>query len=107
MEISELQKEVHLNAVKHGWWEGEANIPEKLALIHSEISEALEDYRKERMTPRLVEDNKPEGFPVELADVIIRTLDLAEALGFNLEYFIKEKHEFNKKRSYRHGGKVC
>ena len=43
MTINEFAAEVHKNAVDHGWWEGERTFPEIVALIHSEVSEALEE----------------------------------------------------------------
>ena len=57
-----------------------------------------------------VDDNwtqkgKPCGIPIEMADLVIRLRDNAEAMGFNLEEMIKLKHEFNKTRPYMHGGK--
>lgn len=45
MTINEFAAEVHKNAVDHGWWDGERTFPEIVALIHSEVSEALEEYR--------------------------------------------------------------
>ena len=49
---------------------------------------------------------KMEGIPSELADVIIRVLDMCEHYGIDIEAALKEKHEFNKTRPYKHGGKV-
>lgn len=56
-------------------------VPEKIALIHSELSEALEDYRIGNMKTVCRADGKPEGFPPELADVVIRVYDLLGAMG--------------------------
>ena len=86
-EFEDLQKEVHQNAVDHGWWDNEREAPELLCLIHSEVSEALEGWRKGDM------GNMAE----ELADIVIRTMDMAEYYGVNLIAEIKTKHETNKK----------
>lgn len=112
MDLKTLQAEVHALARDKGWWDDpNQNIPEKLMLIVSEISEALEDYRT---TPRgwlslyrLGEAGKPEGFPVELADALIRLLDLCGFLGIDIEEMVAMKHAFNRTRPYRHGGKSC
>ena len=108
MTISELQKEVHQTAKEHGWWEEQPSFPEIIALIHSEASEALEEYRNGHIPPETYyrEDGKPEGIPSELADVVIRVLDYCEAAGIDLEQAIIIKNEFNKTRPYKHGGKV-
>jgi len=115
-DFEQLQKEIHKLARKKGWWPGyksvedigKTNIPEKLALIHSEISEALEEYRRPESWPQQVwygEGNKPEGFGVELADAVIRIMDLCEALGIPLASIIRNKHAYNSSRPKRHGGK--
>lgn len=59
-------------------------VPEKIALIHSELSEALEDYRVGKMVTVCRADGKPEGFPSELADVVIRVYDLLGAMGYSI-----------------------
>ena len=108
MEISKLQKEIHENAVAHGWWEGgDRNFGELIALCHSELSEALEEVRKGKgiNDTYYSEGNKPEGVPSELADVIIRILDMCEKYGIDMEAMLLEKHEFNKSRPYKHGKK--
>ena len=80
-----------------------------MALVHSEISEALEVYRdlgKEGLSKNWNEENgKPEGFTVELADAIIRIADMCGAYGLDLEESLTKKMEYNKSRPYRHGGK--
>ena len=45
MTVNEFAKEVHENAVAHGWWETARSFPEVAALLHSEVSEALEEWR--------------------------------------------------------------
>lgn len=84
------------------WWQnpetGEAiqrNIGEMLALVHSEISEALEAYRKD-----LFDDHLPhrKGIEVELADAVIRIFDMAGGLGLDLASAIFEKRAYNQKR---------
>lgn len=107
--ISKLQKQIHETAKAKGWWESERNIGEMLCLIHSEISEALEDWRSgDPLDGVYLEDGvKPCGFPTELADAVIRILDMAEYLGIDLENVIKMKMAYNESRPYRHGGKLA
>ena len=111
MDICNWQKKIHDLAVSNGWYDGEKRgIPELLCLIHSEISEALECYRKGIMHTRLKVKGdaiKPTGFPSECADIAIRLMDMCEYLRIDLEQEIDIKHKYNKTRSYRHGGKLC
>lgn len=98
MNISECAKECHRIAVEHGWWDEATNVPEKLCLVHSEVSEAVESYRL----------HYPQShFAEELADIVIRVFDLSVALDVDIEKAILEKMERNEQRSYRHGGKKC
>lgn len=104
--FAEVTQRVHALAVANGWWGAEPNIPEKLALVHSELSEALECYRNNEMTTTISASyDKPEGFGVELADAVIRILDLCGYLGIDLGVEIERKHNYNMTRPYRHGGK--
>ena len=126
--LQELQYDIHENNVKAGWWTdldsgldlvqqarcgtrlGKAIVAEKLCLIHSEISEAMEGARK-----NLPDDKLPHRpmIEVELADAVIRILDLCGALNLDLDGAIKEKLIFNLTRPdhkienrTKEGGKV-
>jgi hypothetical protein len=102
--LSKWQEEIHTLAKVKGWYEEERNIGEVIALIHSELSEALEEWR-EGTPAYYIKDGKPCGFWVEMADAVIRILDYAEAQDISLESVIEAKHNYNKTRPYRHGGK--
>lgn len=115
MTVNEFAKEVHENAVAHGWWETARSFPEVAALIHSEVSEALEEWRdgnpaiygccgipggvcefegscdKDEKTGTC----KPEGVAVELCDAIIRILDYLAYMGVDVEAVLMAKHEYN------------
>ena len=98
-----LQKDVHQNARDKGWWDTDRNDGELLALMHSELSEALEALRAGNPP----DDKVPafSGVTVELADVVIRIMDYAEARGWSVAGAIVAKMEFNKTREHKHGGK--
>ena len=104
MSLNELAKEAHQISVEHGWWDKEPTFGELVALMHSELSEALEEYRNKRPM-RYYNCQKPEGVAVEMADCIIRILDWAGHEGVDLDAIIHEKMDYNRTRSYRHGGK--
>lgn len=110
--IQKLQTEAWRTAEDNGWHAEDRSPPELLCLIHSEVSEALEEYRDRRAPDELYYDpksnppNKPEGIPAELADVIIRILDLCGTYNIDLAAALKVKMDYNKIRPYRHGGKI-
>lgn len=108
MEIKDYIKESHETAVEKGWWDTERNFPEQLALMHSEISEVLEDFRN-NIPNNLIyfEKDKPCGIPVEFADLLIRVFDTCGRYGIDLENALKIKMEYNKTRPHKHGGKAC
>lgn len=121
MSLNELRDRVHALAKAKGWYENrdvsDPNVlGSMLALIHSEVSEALEEVREapanefDRIVAYIpiVEHGtgKPCGLPSELADVIIRVLDLCGALGIDIDEAVRVKHAYNETRSHRHGGKA-
>ena len=82
------------------------HVVSKIMLIVTELAEAVEELRDGRgITETYERDGKPEGFPVELADAVIRALDLAYMTGIDLEQVIKWKLDFNAGRGSMHGGK--
>ena len=94
MEIKELIIKSHYIAKSKGWWDEERGIPELIALMHSELSEALEEYRDGVSLNLRYEDGKPLGFTVELADVLIRIFDMAGKDDLDLDYALNVKCEW-------------
>ena len=131
MSLNELAKEIHRNAVEHGWWDEERRFGEIVSLFHAELSEALEEFRDGHpmvwyRCPKMPEQGaqgchlcpyeqdgcdvaskemKPEGIAVELIDCIIRILDYLGKEQVDVDKLLRIKHEYNKTRPYRHGGK--
>lgn len=107
MKINELVETVHKNAIDKGWHTEKRSFAELVALCHCELSEAIEEYRKGyKENETYFYCQKPEGIPIELADVVIRIMDMCGLYGIDLEEAIETKMEYNKKRPYRHGGKI-
>lgn len=65
------------------------------------------DMTRERLRnmPNMIRHLKPEGIPTELADIIIRVLDICGANNIDIQGALDEKMEYNMTRPYRHGGK--
>lgn len=104
MILKEIAKEIHQVNIDNGFSvPGQRrNVGEVLMLVTSELSEALEADRKSLMDDKLLNRT---GFEVELADALIRILDIGEEWNLDLEGAVREKLDYNKTRGYKHGGR--
>ena len=100
-EWNKIAKEVYKNAVNHGFWKDEVNDGERMALIHAEVSEALEALRQGNPSSnKIIEYSNLEE---ELADAVIRIMDYAFGKDLDIAGAILAKIEYNQSREYMHG----
>jgi NTP pyrophosphatase (non-canonical NTP hydrolase) len=116
--LNALAERIYRNAKKHGFHKRGENLPEKLMLIVSEVSEACEALRRGkrfegslraglrdfRNLPEVVfEADVKDTFEDEIADAIIRLLDLAHSVGMDVNFHVREKMRYNESRPFKHG----
>jgi len=122
--INELAKQVHENAKSKGFFDEPKNIGEMLCLIHSEVSEALDadrgnayctlDDRQMNVLMGWVKDDDFKNnytalakgtFEEEMADIIIRVLDLCAFKKIDIDRHVRAKMRYNSLRPHKHGKK--
>lgn len=130
MTLNALAAECHEVSKSKGWLEETRSFGDLIALMHSELSEALEEFRAGKSfnaiywkckncawiayEPITAEcrhgdwiecDFKPEGIPIEMADTLIRILQFCGTYEVDIQEAYEIKMDFNKGRPHRHGGK--
>lgn len=122
--MNDLRDLIYLNAKNKGFWDSERNIAEALMLVVTELSEAVEVHRREgyvhNLSPEIKEQldemNDSEfvehfvlvakdQFADEMADSIIRILDLCGGLDIDIDWHIRAKIRYNHTRARLHGKK--
>lgn len=99
--LNTLANQAYTTAKAHGFHEGEINDGQALALIHSEVSEALQALRNGNPSSEHIE--RVQALDEELADIIIRVLDYAFVKGIDIGNAVCEKMKYNLSREYKHG----
>jgi NTP pyrophosphatase (non-canonical NTP hydrolase) len=114
VDLNDLCHRANSMAIEKGFWDETPDEPgrltslgSKIALVHCEVSEAMEEYRKHHPLNEIrIEEGKPEGWAIELADIIIRVCDLAEHTQVNLGAAVNVKLRFNETRPVLHGKRL-
>lgn len=122
MNLNELRDKIYNNAKDKGFWDQERNIGEALMLVVTELAEGLEAHRsasKIKLVDKMVakgmnemnDDEFKEHFALmvkdsfqdEMADAIIRILDLCGGLDIDIDWHIAAKMRYNSTRAKLHG----
>ena len=119
-----MADDIHQSGIDRGWWkkepwwkfwrwgkEKEIDVGSFFMNFVAEVAEGWEEYCHNKSMSEIWFDEqadppyKPEGIPIEFADVIIRIFDVCAAYDIDIASAIIMKVKYNEGRSYRHGGK--
>lgn len=107
--LNDLAEITNQIADSKGFTRGRRTFGDVIALVHSELSEALEEFRDGHDLQEIYynPDNpfKPEGIPIELADAIIRIVQFCGEKDIDIDLAVELKIEYNRTRPHMHGGK--
>ncbi len=120
--FNDSAKIIFENNKAKGFWDGDRNIGELLMLVTSELGEAMEAHRQGRfadwdgyekeangnvdtIATKSFENNIKDTFEDEIADAMIRLLDLSAGLGIDIERHVRDKVKYNETRAHLHGKK--
>lgn len=122
--FEDLTEDVVLFLREKGWLDDGRSVGDEMALLHSEVSEGLEEFRVGRMKTSFRHGEKgsyvynderygpdgtpgkPIGFPSEMADILVRLLDVCHSHDIDLVEEFRLKMIYNHTRAHRHGGKA-
>lgn len=96
-----MAMKINDTATQHGWWDDDRSDGECIALMHSELSEALEALRKDNPSSTKIPEFS--NIEEELADCIIRIMDYGTQNQLDIAGAIIAKQQYNETRPYKHG----